>query len=393
VKPYILIIETSDYDTFPIGGQFSFAKNMVKIFKSELALAGAVADNTPIGQWMQKTINGVQIPFFPYLRIPSKMNNKPLIPYRLQTYMALKRQLSRIRSLGVLNVFIQCPEIMMAISSHKWDSVCFRFPGVQDEMKYSRYFWARYLSLPFNLALQKSIQSADLVLASADKGAIDEVVMRSRGRLKRDKIISFPTRVDTDFFSPMDKKSCRDRLNISNQDFVVISCTRLAWSKGWELVFDSFVELRKKRSKAKLIFVGDGEDRDKLERRISKQGLKHEVLITGVVDKTDVPFYLNAADVYVVGSYREGWSNSMLEALACALPIVTTNVSGAAQMVASGKNGFIVDNRDHVQFSEAIINCSELPEAGGVSLRIVQKYSLKNLKSDLLDLWKIIPTI
>jgi glycosyltransferase involved in cell wall biosynthesis len=350
LKPHILFIETSDYETFPIGGQLTFAKNFVKIFGNCLALTGAVADDTPIGRWTEKTIDGIQFPFFAYIKIPSKMNKKPIIPYRLKTYMALKKHLRRIRSFGACNVFVQCPEIMMAISSYEWNSICFRFPGVQDEMKYSRYSWAKYFSRPFNFAFQKSLQSADMILASADKDSIDEVIIRSRGRLNRNKLISFPTRVDTDIFSPMDKNFCRESLNISSQDFVVISCTRLAWSKGWELVFDSFVDLLNKKPNAKLIFVGDGEDRVKVDSKIFKQRLEHKIIVTGSVDKSEVPFYLNAADVYVAGSYREGWSNSMLEALACALPMVSTNVSGASEMIIEGQNGFIVDSRDHVKF-------------------------------------------
>lgn len=388
MKNRILVLETSDFETFPIGGQLTFVRNLIKIMGPQLALAGVVADDSPVGQWFEKKINGHLIPFFAYMRIPSAMVDKPLIPYRLQTYVALKRYINRIKKIGAGDIFIQCPEIMMSVSNCGWDSICFRFPGVQDEMKYSRYFWARYLSRPFNYMLQKSLQNADLILASASREAINEVIGKSKGRLEKNKIVSFPTRVDTEVFRPIEKDECRKKLSIPPNDLVLITCTRLAWSKGWELVFEAFMQLRKSYSEARLIFVGDGEDRSKLEAKIKQFEMDHYIFITGAVEKKKVPIYLNAADVYIVGSYREGWSNSMLEALACAKPIVSTRVSGAEQMISEGENGFIVNSRDPLEFSRAVLKSRELSEAGRVSLRIANKYALKNLKEDLTELWE-----
>ena len=77
---HVLIIETTDYESFPIGGQLTFAKNLLKTSGNCLVLAGAVADDTIVGEWTEKTIDGIQFPFFAYIGIPSKMNNKPIIP-------------------------------------------------------------------------------------------------------------------------------------------------------------------------------------------------------------------------------------------------------------------------------------------------------------------------
>ena len=101
------------------------------------------------------------------------------------------------------------------------------------------------------------------------------------------------------------------------------------------------------------------------------------VRITGFQKPGQVVSYLNAANVAVVGSYVEGWSASMLEALACGKPIVSTEVSGAKAMVIEGRNGFIVNNRDPVRFSEAMQKALQLPEAERVSRSIAAEYDLE----------------
>lgn len=78
----------------------------------------------------------------------------------------------------------------------------------------------------------------------------------------------------------------------------------------------------------------------------------------------------------------------MLEMLACGKAIVSTDVSGANDMIISGHNGFVVKKRNPALFADAIIRAFELKNAEQISLKIAYQYSTKRLAADLGSLWE-----
>lgn len=137
-----------------------------------------------------------------------------------------------------------------------------------------------------------------------------------------------------------------------------------------------------------MIFVGDGEDRFKLSKMASDLDLLNDIRITGFVPHNLVVRYMNAADVCLVASHREGWSLAMCEMLACGKAIVSTDVSGARDMVHDGHNGFVVGNRNPIDYADAIFNTLKLEGAGEYSRQLSNVYSVKNLAKDLTRIWK-----
>jgi glycosyltransferase involved in cell wall biosynthesis len=162
---------------------------------------------------------------------------------------------------------------------------------------------------------------------------------------------------------------------------------RLCWIKGWELLLEAVKILKCSIFKIRLIFVGDGEDRASLEKKASLVGLTENVQITGFISQFEVVKYINASDVCIVGSYQEGWSLAMCEIIACGKTLVSTDVSGARDMVHNGRNGFVVMERTPEVYAKAIMEAMQLPNAKIHSLQISERYALKNLAKDLGSLW------
>ena len=94
------------------------------------------------------------------------------------------------------------------------------------------------------------------------------------------------------------------------------------------------------------------------------------------------------SDLCAVTSHSEGWSLAMLEMLACGKAIVSTDVSGANDMIRSGHNGFVVKERNPSLFADAISKALELKNVREVSLEIAARYSTKTIVSDLGLLWQ-----
>ena len=382
----VLLVDGCDFVGFPTGGQYSFARQMVRAFGDRLALVGICTDDTPVGTWVVRTINGARFQFFGVRRVDPTKLGRPLVPARVSLYLGIRRHLKAIREIGIGSVFVQSPEVLMALGCG-WHSICFRFPGVENFADIARYRTARLFSRWIEAITFGAISRANLVLASADRRAIADLVARSDGRLDPSRIVEFPTRVDTEAFRVLPKGDARQRAGLTGDGPIVVSCGRLSWVKGWDLVLQACVLAAKTRPGLRLLLIGDGEDRGRASEMVGRLDAREVVTLLGVQPPEMVKYYLNAADVFAVGSRFEGWSVAMLEALACGKPIISTDVSGASQMIEPGINGLIVTSRDPERFAKAILSGLDMPEAQAASRRIAAKYSLSNLAQDLGALW------
>jgi len=386
LDPTVLLVEGSDFDTFPAGGQLTMARTLMKLFGDRLALVGMTSGDEPVGCWATKEIAGNTYWFFPACRRESS-SRKPLVPARLEFFRGLKRHRDEIMALGCRSAFLQAPEALVAVSPWNWESLCFWFAGVENPLKVSRYWFAAPLRRWFDRAVFTALKRVDVILAAADESAIGALVSRSRGRLARERINQLPTCVDTNEFRPGSVAQAREELGIPLDGRIFVNSGRIGRFKGWELLVSAFEEFLCGGEDAFLYFVGDGEDRPLLETRIRERNLESRIKITGFQKPEKVISYLRAADLAVFGSFVEGWSVAMLEALACGKPIVTTEVSGADSMVIPGENGFIVNNREAAKFAQAMRKALQLPEAGASSRKIAARFDLSQLGQRVSRLW------
>ena len=117
------------------------------------------------------------------------------------------------------------------------------------------------------------------------------------------------------------------------------------------------VKIVEKIPKAHFLIVGDGVYRKYLESLTRKLGLNQNVIFTGI--RSDIPQILAALDVYVLSSVSEGFGRSIIEAMACAKPIVATRVGGIPEAIEHGANGLLVPAKNPAALSQAIISILE----------------------------------
>jgi glycosyltransferase involved in cell wall biosynthesis len=378
--PSVMVIEACDFDEFPMGGQLTTVKQLLSVFGNRLALVGVSTADEPVGRWTKKCLDGVEFDFFSIGRVDPVIK-KPPIPRRLETYIRLKRHRKGILSLGATAGFVIAPEVMLAIEG--WGlRVAYTFAGVENPLTMPRYPIGRWIAGPFERRFFAALAAgSELIMAAADEKAIQAMKDRSRGRLDGRPVIPSPTLVDAGIFTVA-------RSANTGAEPVFVSCGRLNVVKGWDLVLDAFLEVRKQIPAARLYFVGDGEDRGKLESRIDAAGVTESVQITGLLKPADVVRYLNSAHVFLLGSHREGWPTALLEAEACGLPAVATDVSGASSLIEPGRNGYIAKNRDPEEFARLIVAALALACPNPTSLKIAARHSLAGWKENLSSLWE-----
>lgn len=347
----ILVIEICNFEDYPTGGQLSFVRNMMKAYGDQLCLAGCSTDDTPVGEWTKKTVDGVQYDYFSVMKT-EKDSRKPLVPNRIKGYFALRRHIGRLLGHEFDWIFIQAPEVLFALPDRVLGKVAIDLPGLHNPLSGSRYKFAQRFDKIYDKAFLNRLAKVKHVWATGSSSDIRHLVQRSNGRLDEEEIIQLPTRYDGGVFYPMDKSACRQSTGIPDTAALFVSVGRLNRLKGWPLMLESLSLLLGKEPDARLAIIGDGEDEEEIRSFSDVHGLKEALILTGKLSAPEIAKWLNAADVFVMGSEKEGWSTTLVEACACGTPCVVTDFSSAEDMICDGVNGYIVKQRSPGIFAD-----------------------------------------
>jgi glycosyltransferase involved in cell wall biosynthesis len=237
-----------------------------------------------------------------------------------------------------------------------------------------------------NLLITKfTINRASMILC--DCAAVQNGI-RELADYPQDRIIILPWGVDLNKFRPAPSRiKLREKLNWQNNK-VVISTRSFEPLYGIEILLQTASIVIGKKPDVRFIVVGDGSLRPQVEDFIAKHHLKHIVYLTGRVPHDLLPDYFNEADLYVSSSYSDGTSASLLEAMACGLPVVVSDFPSNREWISPGINGCLASIGDAQAFSSAIIevlerenNARDMKEA---NLLTVQQKADWNKNSNLL---------
>ncbi len=168
------------------------------------------------------------------------------------------------------------------------------------------------------------------------------------------RVVRIPNAIDTCQFYPPSmeaKAATRERLALPKDKTIFLYVGRMAPLKGVDILLNAWALLPQHvRHHAVLVLVGDGPEQERLCRQVASLGISASVLNAGM--QANVRDYYWSADIFVLASETEGLSNTLLEAMACALPVVVSNVGGAPDVVEEGTSGLLFDSENAVQCAE-----------------------------------------
>jgi len=159
--------------------------------------------------------------------------------------------------------------------------------------------------------------------------------------------------VDLERFHPLPLQQMRAELSIEGAP-VLLSVGHLVERKGHHLAIDALRALLATHPSARLLVVGDGEERARLQTHATALGVAARVTFAGAVPNEELARWYSAADVLILASSREGWANVLLEAMACGTPVVATRIWGTPEVVASNDVGVLVDERNGQSIAHAL---------------------------------------
>lgn len=298
--------------------------------------------------------------------------------YRPRYYM-----IPKIKFLGVsLNGYFQqrCIEKKIAQVGVKFDAIYCHFFAMATE----GWHYATKNRIPLFVATGESSitvlgkpcfsfttekMSNDLcgVVAVSSKNKEEAVRM---GYAKEENAKVFPNGANLQLFFKMDKLQCRDHLGLPPDKFIIICVGQFVERKGQKRLLAALDKLND--ASIKTVFIGKGEDQ-----------FEHEsILFKGVVKNTELPYYLNAADAFVLPTRSEGCCNAIIEALACGLPVISSDRPFNYDVLNS-QNSILIDPDNIDELADGIRKlvynpnlCKDLADQSymiGKKLSIVQR--------------------
>lgn len=149
------------------------------------------------------------------------------------------------------------------------------------------------------------------------------------------------------------RRRVRKELEIDGEVPVIIQVARLDYLKDHCTAIRAFEAVTREVPECRLLLVGEGPERPMIEAEITKRGLEKQVRLLGL--RTDVRQLLSAADLFLLTSISEGIPVTFIEAMACHLPIVSTDVGGVKEVVEDGKTGLLAAASDDQKLADSII--------------------------------------
>jgi glycosyltransferase involved in cell wall biosynthesis len=131
---------------------------------------------------------------------------------------------------------------------------------------------------------------------------------------------------------------------------------------GCDIIIKAFIKAALMVENLHLIMLGEGSLKNDLMRQISKAGLDSNVKFIGCVPENEMVTYFQTSDVYISASHSDGSSVSLLQAMACGLSSIVSDIPGNREWVTAGKNGWLFKDGDSDQLASLMIEGASKPE-------------------------------
>ena len=188
--------------------------------------------------------------------------------------------------------------------------------------------------------------------------------------------------VDIDKFSPMPERSIVMRKKYNLRDHkVLISVGRIVGWKGFQLVLEALIDLQDYH----YVLIGEGEYLNDLKLLAKKFAIDHRVHFLGAIDNIELPKYLNMGDIFIQPSIgHEAFGITIIEAMACGLPVVASRNGGMVDIVQDDVNGYLFDTGNKEQLIKILSEKYEVMKTFKARIYVKQKFTWEKTVSELL---------
>lgn len=292
-----------------------------------------------------ETQAGVEVHFPRFLAIPGLFRGLDSLFMALGSYPTLRRL--KARGHNLIDAHFAYPDGHAAIKLGRWLGLPVTVTLRGTEVPQSR----NPALVP---KLREVFRDADFVITVSDslrQLACSLGLARERGQVVGNG-------VDADRFSPVPRGEARRRLGLPDTARVLVTVGGLVERKGFHRVIACLPALLEQHTDLHYLVVGgpcpEGDMTQALKDQAVALGLGERVHFLGPVAPDDLKWPLSAADIFVLSTRNEGWANVILEAMACGLPVVASDVGGNREVVCKPDLGEIVPFDDQAALTAAL---------------------------------------
>jgi glycosyltransferase involved in cell wall biosynthesis len=277
---------------------------------------------------------GIEVYFPRFLSLPGLLRRLDGISMALASYRLVKR-LREQGGYNLIDAHFAYPDGYAATRLGRWLKLPVTITLRGTEVPHAR-------QPPICKRLVKGLLEASWIF-SVSRALKDHVV--SLG-VPADKVQVVGNGVDIDKFHPLPREACRRALGLEGKGPVLVTVGALVERKGFHRVIELLPRLLEKHPGLVYLAIGgpgpEGDWSEQLHEQVRRLGLESQVRFLGPVAPARLKEPLSAADLFVLATSNEGWANVFLEALACGLPVVTTDVGGNREVICRDELGLVV---------------------------------------------------
>ncbi len=207
--------------------------------------------------------------------------------------------------------------------------------------------------------------------------------------LPEERALIFPWGIDLEHFSPSPD------FRPPSRAFTLLSTRGWEPIYGVEIIAQSFVQAAKNIPELRLVMLGNGSQAARLRQIFIAGGVSERVTFPGQISNSDLPRYYQMADLYLSASHSDGTSISLLEAMACGVPAVTSDIPGNQEWVIPGENGWLFTDGDPNDLTRTILAAvgqrDRLPAMGRAARQVTEQRA--NWKQNIPRLFQAYHTI
>jgi glycosyltransferase involved in cell wall biosynthesis len=338
---HVLIAAATDYGSDLFGGIASYILDVTQ----ELEYTDTVTLLGIAGAGRRCTSNGAAgVLLFP--------GGPSSIPRRAALASSILLRRGPVRRIAPDVLYAHSPEIGLALSvANPQIPLVMHMHGTEPNLRSSRFSIGRstLAVASFDALIQRpTFARAASIIVTAD--TVRYAALLSAMPLEgRAKYVRIPSMVNLKRY-----RRALPAREVDGKPLKLIAIGRLVPRKGVDSVLRAVQALRSRGTHAVIRVVGDGPERDKLERLASTLGVRGAVEFTGYVPRDRVAAELCDADIYVSGSVQEGFSMALLESLASGVPVVGFDVGGISDVVVAGSTGALALDKTPEALADAI---------------------------------------
>lgn len=275
----------------------------------------------------------------------------------------------------------------------------FTFPSGYVALELSRSLGVPYIvtahgydiyDLPFQndqyfTIIEDVVKNASKIITVSSR---NEKILVEKFKIKKDKIIVIPNGFDKSLFKIQSMESARNELGLSDKKRVMLCIGNLLKVKGFDILIRSVHKMKDELTDVEFHIVGDGPEKDTLEKMIQDLKLAETIHLVGAVPHDLIPKWIAACNGLVIPSRDEGVPTVLFESIACGTPVIGTSVGGIPDIIDPMKNGILIESENLSELGKTLVQFQDLEWDEDMIREHAQQYEWGNLSKRVEEVYQ-----